>query len=210
MDKFLSSYDNYTLTSGTVASSSRSPNRTTNESPVSDVVFKTLAPRSPKKDVIDLEYENEGTSGKKKPVRKSEVWDHFTIKKGRNPGDERGGCNYCEKDYACSSRTHGTSSMLVHLRKCKKNPFRVEDKKQKLLSFGASSESGSGMLAIGYSKEACRKALAKMVIMDELPFRSVEGDGFKHFCQVMQPKFIPSSRITVARDVLQLFSEEKA
>lgn len=92
----------------------------------------------------------------------------------------------------------------------KKIPFRVEDKKHKLLSFPLTSKHGSGLLAIGYSKEACRKALAKMVIMDELPFRSVEGEGFRHFCQVMQPKFMPLSRTTVARDVLQLFSDEKA
>ncbi|EXC06851.1 hypothetical protein L484_017317 [Morus notabilis] len=74
MDKFLSSLSNHTQTSETVESSSPSPD--------SDVVFKTPAPRSPKKDVIDLEYENEGTYGKKKPIRKSEVWDHFTIKTG--------------------------------------------------------------------------------------------------------------------------------
>ena len=118
MDKFLSSSSNNTQTSGSISSpfSSVTP-KTQSADP--EVFSKTPAHRSLNKNVIDLE--NEETTGKKKPVRKSEVWDHFTIKKGAKSGDERSVCNYCGKDYACSSRTHGTSSMLVHLRKqCKK------------------------------------------------------------------------------------------
>ena len=61
---------------------------------------------------------------------------------------------------------------------------------------------GEGLLAIWFNKEECRNALAKMVITDELPFRTVEGEGFRHFCQVMQPKFTPPSRVTIVRDTL--------
>jgi len=49
----------------------------------------------------------------------------------------------------------------------------------------------------------CRKALAEMVIIDEMPFRSVEGEGFRRYSKVLQPRFDPSSRITVARDCMQ-------
>lgn len=48
-----------------------------------------------------------------------------------------------------------------------------------------------------------------MVIIDELPFRFVEGVGFRKFCQILQPKFdkIPS-RITISRDVVNIFNRE--
>ena len=101
----------------------------------------------------------------------------------------------------------------MHLKKqCKKYPFRVEDKKQKLLSFSIKSEIGSGsnnLLAIGYNREACIKALAKMVVLDEMPFRIMEGEGFRQFCQVLQSKFPPSSRMTMARDILEVFVEDR-
>ena len=60
-----------------------------------------------------------------------------------------------------------------------------------------------------YNLEICRRALATLIITDELPFRFVEGEGFRKFCQVMQPKFAVPSRITIARDCLKLYYEEK-
>ncbi|XP_024022960.1 zinc finger BED domain-containing protein RICESLEEPER 2-like [Morus notabilis] len=48
-----------------------------------------------------------------------------------------------------------------------------------------------------------------MVIVDELSFRFVEGEGFKNFCQVMQPRFSIPSRVTIAKDIYQLFLEER-
>uniref|UniRef100_A0A5B7B6B6 Zinc finger BED domain-containing protein RICESLEEPER 2-like n=1 Tax=Davidia involucrata TaxID=16924 RepID=A0A5B7B6B6_DAVIN len=48
-----------------------------------------------------------------------------------------------------------------------------------------------------------------MIIMDELPFKFVERERFRHFCSILQPKFRLISRTTVARDCLELFSREK-
>jgi len=48
-----------------------------------------------------------------------------------------------------------------------------------------------------------------MVIIDEMPFRSVEGEGFRRYSKVLQPRFDPPSRITVARDCMQRYTEEK-
>ena len=82
------------------------------------------------------ELNDEPPTSKKKPTRSSTVWDHFTKVKDGNPKDPRCICNYCGKDYACDSRRVGTSSMWVHLNnQCKKYPFRVAHKNQKLLSF---------------------------------------------------------------------------
>ena len=49
-----------------------------------------------------------------------------------------------------------------------------------------------------------------MIIIVGLPFRFVEGQGFRRFMHVVQPKWtkIPS-RVTVARDCLQLFKDGK-
>ncbi|KAF7125028.1 hypothetical protein RHSIM_Rhsim12G0047200 [Rhododendron simsii] len=56
----------------------------------------------------------------------------------------------------------------------------------------------------------CKRALAEMVIIDELPFRFVEGIGFRKFCKVMQPKFTPvPSRQTITREVVAIKDYER-
>jgi hypothetical protein len=56
--------------------------------------------------------------------------------------------------------------------------------------------------AVGYNYEECRKALEKIIILDELPFNFIENQGFKSFCKVMQPRFDVPSRLTIWRDCL--------
>lgn len=48
------------------------------------------------------------------------------------------------------------------------------------------------------------------VILDEQPFKIVDGEGFKNICSQLQPQFSIPSRRTVARDFLQIFANEKA
>jgi len=62
---------------------------------------------------------------------------------------------------------------------------------------------------VGYSYEDCRKALEKMIILDELAFNFVENQGFKSFCQVMQPRFDVPSHLTIWRDCLKIYIVEK-
>ncbi|KAL4378159.1 hypothetical protein GQ457_02G042620 [Hibiscus cannabinus] len=64
-------------------------------------------------------------------------------------------------------------------------------------------------LDLKFDHDACRKALAKMVIVDELAFKFVEREGFLEFCQVMQPKFVVPSRWTITRDCFGIYGEEK-
>ena len=70
-------------------------------------------------------------------------------------------------------------------------------------------EEGLNLVATRFTVEAARKALAEMIIVDELPFTFVENYRFKRFRNVMQPKFrnIPS-RFTVARYVVKIYNEE--
>lgn len=48
-----------------------------------------------------------------------------------------------------------------------------------------------------------------MIIVDELPFRFVEGEEFRYFMSVVQPRFPIPSRISAARDCWDIFTEEK-
>ena len=52
-------------------------------------------------------------------------------------------------------------------------------------------------------------ALARMIIVDELPFRFVEHDGFIYFMGVVEPRFPVPSCLTVARDCIKLWLGER-
>ena len=52
------------------------------------------------------------------------------------------------------------------------------------------------------------KALAKMIIVDKLPFSFVEKEGFKNFMRVTMPQFHIPSRRTVTRDCYELYLEK--
>ena len=87
-----------------------------------------------------------------------------------------------------------------------------EDKKQKVLTMGTPNNNldvKSNLMAIDFDKEECRKACTRMIIVDELPFSFVEKDGFRDFCKVACPRFTPPSRRTLARDIYQLYMDEK-
>ncbi|KAI8535949.1 hypothetical protein RHMOL_Rhmol10G0215600 [Rhododendron molle] len=90
----------------------------------------------------------------------------------------------------------------------KKNPY----KRQKTLGFEPVNGGGTGtvpkLTVVGFSVEACKKALAKMIILDELPFRFVKDQGFKRFIYVVQPKWenLPG-RITVAKDCMKIYQD---
>ncbi|KAL5555235.1 hypothetical protein UlMin_037471 [Ulmus minor] len=159
--------------------------------------------KSPKKEIPETE------SVKRKAVKKSTVWEHFTnLKVGKNQ-EPRASCNYCGKSYASDTRRVGTSSMWGHLNnQCPKYPLRVLDKKQKLLSFEATNELSGALKAVIFNQNDCRDALCRMVVIDELPFRFVGGFGFRSFCAVLQSRFVIPSRMTIARDVVRLYNSE--
>ena len=48
-----------------------------------------------------------------------------------------------------------------------------------------------------------------MIIRDELPFRVVEWEEFKDYSRLLEPRFVILSRITVWRDCMKLFMENK-
>ena len=60
-----------------------------------------------------------------------------------------------------------------------------------------------------FEQEIARRALARMIIVDELPFMFVEREGFRSFCNALNPRFVVPSRPTITRDCYKLFIEER-
>lgn len=56
-----------------------------------------------------------------------------------------------------------------------------------------------------FDNDVVRKALARMIIDDELPFSHVEHEGFCYFCKSINPEFLVHSRSTVTRDCYSLY-----
>ena len=94
---------------------------------------------------------------------------------------------------------------------CQKNPKNQNLNKQKTLAsfvqVKGDAESGLGLWK--FDQKACRDALARMCLMDELPFRFVEREGFRAFCRVLQPLFKLITRNTLAKDCVDLYAIEK-
>ncbi|WCJ31567.1 hypothetical protein M5689_013051 [Euphorbia peplus] len=147
------------------------------------------------------------------------VWDHFKKildSKGIETG--RVTCVWCDGNYQGKSES-GTSSLWKHLREtCKKFPHKKDlveaqkkkDKSQTTLQFHKATDTKNAQLVcFRFDQETCRRSLVKMIIVDELPFRTVEKCGFKEFCAENIPEFRIPSRRTIARDCFSLFSKEK-
>ena len=70
-------------------------------------------------------------------------------------------------------------------------------------------ENGSNVLVVAnYSEEKIRLALARMVIIDELPFKFVEQKGFQEFMKIIEPRFPIPHRTTIARACMKIYFSE--
>ncbi|RYR59551.1 hypothetical protein Ahy_A05g025450 [Arachis hypogaea] len=147
----------------------------------------------------------QGTGNTKKPVRpRSWIWEHF--KKDDSGPKPRAICKWCGASYATDSHKNGTSNLKSHLlSQCRKFPKDSLDPTQKILVMQQlKKEERNGLAncltAVSFDPDLCRQALARMIIIDELPFRFVEGDRFHYFMSVLQPKLYILGRISVVRD----------
>ncbi|KAI8535925.1 hypothetical protein RHMOL_Rhmol10G0213500 [Rhododendron molle] len=136
----------------------------------------------------------------KRKANQSEVWDHFQKLEKVEGQKQKAVCNHCGQIFICDSNSNGTSSMKTHIKLiCRQYEFsqfnlnKNPGKRQKTLAFesvnGGGTDTVPKLTAVSFSVEACRKALAEMIILDELPFRFVEGQSFKRFIYVVQPKW---------------------
>ena len=146
-------------------------------------------------------------AGKRKAMKqRSKVWDHFT-KFVNEHGKIKGKCNYCASVLACDPRSNGTTALNNHFANvCKQKPS--EELKQSHLNFNAEGDKFN-LVNWKFDPDGIRKALASMVIVDELPYKFVEGVGFKNFMLHAQPKFKIPSRWTIARDCFSFYIDKK-
>ena len=155
--------------------------------------------------------------GKRKPyTKRSGVWLHFTEYLDEE-GYRRCKCNYCGQSYACASKSCGTSTLWAHVRGCKANPSNNSSSQTQLIlqtnnddEDNATQESKDSLVPWKFEQKYARKALAEMIIIDELPFSFVEGMGFRKYMKVCQSAHVIPSRSTITRDCFQLFLDEKA
>lgn len=129
----------------------------------------------------------------KKRKNRSESWDHFTVE---CPIEKKAKCNYCTQIIRFGG---GTSSMGKHTERC-------DGYKRSLMS---ADEHLDFPLVPKFDQEAIRRALVKMFINMEIPFRKVEHESFHEFMSLASPRFKLISRTTLARDVLKLWDTER-
>lgn len=130
----------------------------------------------------------------------SSVWPHFTILPEYPPSDRHASCNHCSRKIKCVS-SHGTTCLRNHLKRCEMNPENANRKTRKKMSKSPKTPI--------FDQEMLKKALVRMILKCDLPFRFVEKEGFIEFCLVWQPQFVMPSRTTIARHCYSVFLEER-
>ena len=64
------------------------------------------------------------------------------------------------------------------------------------------------LVVANYSEERIRLVLARMIIIDELPFKFVERQGFQKFMEIVEPRFLIPHHTTIARACIKIYSSE--
>jgi hypothetical protein len=62
---------------------------------------------------------------------------------------------------------------------------------------------------VKYDPIKIRKLVVQYFIMEELPFRHVESCGFKELINGIEPRFNLPCRITLQKDCIKVYEEEK-
>jgi hypothetical protein len=102
--------------------------------------------------------------------------------------------------------------MLYHVNSCQKYKSlkSKQDRSQSKFTFGAGQGSnGNNLMIAKYSEKVIREALCEMIIIDEMPFMTVEGKGFQKLLRVLEPRFKVPSRYTVMKDCVKLYMRDK-
>ena len=98
---------------------------------------------------------------------------------------------------------NGTTTLRGHIVICKKHSHSVETS-QTQLNLHSNVQGGNILSTWKFDQIVGRNVLAYMIIVDELPFKFVEGLGFEKSISVIQHRFIIPSRFTISRDCYEL------
>lgn len=139
----------------------------------------------------------------------SEVWSHFDKYEKKVVGDD--GTEIVELWAKCKKCSYtsrresnrGTTIFWSHLDK--KHQIKSG---QQLLNL-KKSESGTSVETYRYDEAVSLKKFYLAIIMHEYPFNIVEHEYFVDFIKSLRPTFPIKSRITIRKDTLNMFLEEK-
>jgi hypothetical protein len=153
---------------------------------------------------------------KKPQVNQSVVWDHFKKVEPVDRENPKAMCNYCNILIGCHHQRQGTSPMMTHLTSNYANfplnkPKLTKNQTLLQMSFKKAVEGTSSpqICFVKYDPDRVRRLLVQYFILCELPFSHVETEGFKLFVNGLEPRFNVPSRVTIQRDCLKLYGEEK-
>ncbi|XP_073294474.1 zinc finger BED domain-containing protein RICESLEEPER 1-like [Primulina huaijiensis] len=116
-------------------------------------------------------------------VSRSQWWEHFERLFCENENVQKSRCKYCSREIKADPKVHGTKPLKNHYESCKKKPHGVETN-QNRLSFQSihKSDKDTSLVNWRFEQQKVRNALCYMLIVDELPFKTVENPCFRHFC----------------------------
>ncbi|KAH0670553.1 hypothetical protein KY290_025970 [Solanum tuberosum] len=77
------------------------------------------------------------------------------------------------------------------------------------IKVGRQENGTSSIEKVVYNMEDIKRAIAEFFIIDEQPFKVVEGEGFKKLMAKALPNFELPSQVIVARHCLKIYQEEK-
>ncbi|CAN1789273.1 Putative AC transposase [Linum perenne] len=130
-------------------------------------------------------------------------------------GEKKAECTICKKVLVADPKKNGTSSCTYHAISCQQKlearlSIAQNEGQQATLSFQPSSARLSSNKPWVFNQRAILVALAKMIIIDELPFRFVEHDGFRRFMIICCPDFRIPCRKTIRSECFKIFLLSKA
>jgi hypothetical protein len=127
------------------------------------------------------------------------VIEHGVVVQGR--------CKHCDTLMA-TKQGAGTSSLLTHLRRCKKrsrNHRIVQD-----LSSTLRSPCGSRSKDWSYDPDVSQNELMRMISLHGFPFLVTEYDGFRSFVSSLNTLFKVPCRTTARNDCMRIFHKKVA
>jgi hypothetical protein len=162
-------------------------------------------------DVTDIDRDGSHV-GKRAKKCTSDVWQYFTKNDeivevdGNKYVQTWGYCNFpkCRAKYRAESN-HGTMGFQNHL----KSAHSIVKGQQQLKSKKDHGTDINVIQPFRYDPEVSLRKLYLAIIMHEYPFNIVEHDYFVEFIKSLRPSFPIKSRVTVRKDIMNIYLEEK-
>lgn len=163
-------------------------------------------------ELVNIKDDDDEHGAKRQKKCTSEVWQYFTREtktvtiNGKNYTEKWASCNFprCKTKYRCES-TKGTTGFWTHIR-----TTHSVVKGQQQLAVGKDHGKDINIVEpYKYDPEVSSTKFYLAIIMHEYPFNIVENEYLIDFLKSLRPSFPIKSRITVRKEILSIYSEEK-